>query len=92
MKVDILFRPDKEDERQMADKIAEMVKSAAATIKKEVTINKTSNFREFSDLSVNVSITPIVIIDGISEFAGSLPSQDQIKQKLLAGGGANEIF
>jgi len=49
---------------------------------RQAKLNHVTNFREFKNFSVNVSQTPIIVINGQTEFAGKVPSVEIIQRKL----------
>lgn len=53
-------------------------------LRPEVTITHINEYRQFSKYSINVSKTPIVVINGNVEFAGSVPDIDLLRKKLSA--------
>ena len=86
VKVHILYRKDKPEDLVKAEDMKKAVLNAAKIINKMVEVELSTNFRQFENLSVNLSMTPICVMDGNSEFAGNVPSVDTIKQKLIQSG------
>ena len=59
------------------------IERAAKELKTVVQITVSSNFRDYAHLSVNPSLTPIVIMDNVTEFAGNkFPPYEALKKKL----------
>ena len=92
VKVHILYRKDKPDDITKAEAMKKLIMNAGKIINKQVEVELSTNFRQFENISVNLAMTPICIMDGISEFAGNVPSIDVIKQKLIQSGSASDSF
>lgn len=92
VKVHILYRKDKPEDIIKAEDMKKAIFSAAKIINKQVEIELSTNFRQFENISVNLALTPICVMDGTSEFAGNVPSVDVIKQKLIQSGSAADSF
>jgi len=94
MKIDILTRKDKPDEEKMIPQIRKVIEQAAQLAHKQVEVNVTSDFRQFEGISINVSATPIIIINGIAEFSSGVPKVEVLRQKMLdsSEGGASGMF
>jgi len=92
VKVHILYRKDKPEDITKAEDMKKVVLSAAKIINKQVEVELSTNFRQFENISVNLAMTPICVMDGTSEFAGNVPSIDVVKQKLIQSGSAAYSF
>ena len=77
MKIDILVKPN-----ESTAQIERLIQTAAVAIKIQVQVTKTSNFIAYSNLSINPSQTPMIIINGNLEFAGRIPDLDLLKKKM----------
>ena len=78
MKVIILTKPE-----EKFPQIKENIERAAKELKAEVQVIISSNFRDYAHLSVNPGLTPIIIMDNITEFAGNkFPPFEALKKKV----------
>ena len=91
-KVYILYRKDKPDDAIKIEEIKKSALTAGQMLNKPVEVEFSTNFRQFENLSVNMAMTPIVVINNISEFAGSVPTVDQMKKCLLSSASASDMF
>jgi hypothetical protein len=91
-KVFVLYRKDKPDEDKKINEIRANTLSAAKMINKIVDVEFTTNFHQFDGLSVNAAMTPIVVINKVSEFAGTVPSVEQMRKCLISTASPSEMF
>lgn len=77
MKIDILLKPNEDGVA-----VERILQIAARNLNIPVQIKKTSNFAAFSNISVNPSMTPIVVIDGNVEFTGKNLDIQTVTKKL----------
>jgi len=94
MKIDILTRKDKPNEEKMIPEIRKVIELAAQLAHKQVEVNVTNDFRQFEGISINVSNTPIIIINGVAEFSSGVPKVEVLKQKMMDSSedGASGMF
>ena len=89
--ITILTRKDKKDEIAKVEQMESLLRQAAQIIRREVDINVTTNLAEVANSSVNVALTPIVIINGNSAFAKDVPSLDKVRGFLI-NCGSGEVY
>ena len=84
--VTILTRKDKKDELAKVEQMEALIRQAAQQMRREVSVTVSSNMAEAANSSINVAMTPVVIINGNSAFAKEVPSLDKVKGFLISCG------
>jgi len=77
LKIDILVKP-----REKTDKVERIINDCAKLANIKIQLNRTSNFALYTQHAINPSMTPIIIINGSVEFAGSQLIPGAVKRRL----------
>lgn len=84
MKIEIVHKPNQDP---MVKQIEEHVLRAAVQLGVKPEIIKTTNLASYSDLSVNITQTPILLINRQVAFTNAVPTVTIVKMKMTELGG-----
>jgi len=84
LQVQILFKKDDENDLEKVARIAKIIQDISLELDMRTEIELTNDFRAFSHLATNFSVTPIVILNNHVEFIGSVPQPEKVREKLKA--------
>ena len=87
VRVIVLFRKERPHEEDVVKQIVNIVKTASEMSNTAIEIEATTDFQQFEDIALDISKTPILLINEMVEFTQKAPPVDLVRQRLVACAG-----